>query len=60
MYLCAKRTLIHSLCAQKPLEVRESNVKKNDHKVCVLGLWAAEEARGTKLVELANALESGR
>lgn len=56
--LVAALGALHAL--YMPLEVRESNVKKNDHKVCVLGLWAAEEARGTKLVELANALESGR
>lgn len=56
--LVAALGALHAL--YMPLEVRESNVKKNDHKVCVLGLWAAEEARGTKLVEFANALESGR
>ncbi|XP_013767630.1 putative aminopeptidase W07G4.4 [Pundamilia nyererei] len=56
--LVAALGALHAL--YMPLEVRESNVKKNDHKVCVLGLWAAEEARGTKLVELANALENGR
>lgn len=56
--LVAALGALHAL--YMPLEVRESNVKKNEHKVCVLGLWAAEEARGTKLVELANALESGR
>lgn len=56
--LVAALGALHTL--YMPLEVRESNVKKNDHKVCVLGLWAAEEARGTKLVELANALENGR
>lgn len=56
--LVAALGALHAL--YMPLEVRESNVKKNDHKVCVLGLWAAEEAWGTKLVELANALESGR
>lgn len=45
---------------QKPLEVREANVKASNHKVCVLGLWAAQEAEGRRLVELADALESGR
>lgn len=45
---------------QKPLEVREANVKASNHKVCVLGLWAAQEAAGRRLVELADALESGR
>lgn len=43
-----------------PLEVREANVKASNHKVCVLGLWAAQEAAGRRLVELADALESGR
>ncbi|XP_061585434.1 putative aminopeptidase W07G4.4 [Cololabis saira] len=43
-----------------PLEVREAKVKSSDYKVCVLGLWAAQEAEGKRLVELANALESGR
>ncbi|KAK5909688.1 hypothetical protein CesoFtcFv8_003596 [Champsocephalus esox] len=43
-----------------PLEVREWNVKASNHKVCVLGLWAAQEAHGKRLVELADALESGR
>lgn len=40
--------------------MREANDKTSDHKVCVLGLWAAQEAEGRRLVELANALESGR
>uniref|UniRef100_A0A8C3A3X3 Zgc:152830 n=1 Tax=Cyclopterus lumpus TaxID=8103 RepID=A0A8C3A3X3_CYCLU len=43
-----------------PLEVREGNVKLTHYKVCVLGLWAAQEAQGRRLVELAEALESGR
>ncbi|KAM7391360.1 hypothetical protein PAMP_022056 [Pampus punctatissimus] len=43
-----------------PLEVREGNVKPVNHKVVVLGLWAAQETQGTKLVALAEALESGR
>ncbi|XP_060894603.1 putative aminopeptidase W07G4.4 [Labrus mixtus] len=43
-----------------PLEVREAKVKPSDQKVCVLGLWAAQEAEGKRLVELADALESGR
>ncbi|XP_056275560.1 putative aminopeptidase W07G4.4 [Pseudoliparis swirei] len=41
-----------------PLEVREASVKPT--KVCVLGLWASQEAEGRRLVELAEALESGR
>lgn len=45
---------------QKPLEVREGNVKPTDYKVCVLGLWAAQEAEGKGLAKLADALESGR
>lgn len=40
--------------------MREGNVKPTDYKVCVLGLWAAQEAEGRRLVELADALESGR
>lgn len=40
--------------------MREANVKSSNHKVCVLGLWAAQEAEGRRLVELADALESGR
>lgn len=43
-----------------PLEVREGNVKPSNYKVCVLGLWAAEDAQCKRLVELADALESGR
>ncbi|XP_068594463.1 putative aminopeptidase W07G4.4 [Brachionichthys hirsutus] len=43
-----------------PLEVREGNKKLSDYKVCVLGLWAQEEAEGRRLVDLADALESGR
>ncbi|KAE8291886.1 putative aminopeptidase W07G4.4 [Larimichthys crocea] len=43
-----------------PLEVREGNVKPTEYKVCVLGLWAAQQAEGQRLVELADALESGR
>lgn len=50
---------MYSVFPQKPIEVREGT-KKDDHKVCVLGLWAAQDAEGKKLVELANALESGR
>jgi len=45
---------------QKPLEVREAKIKSSDYKVCVLGLWATQEAQGRRLVELTNALESGR
>lgn len=40
--------------------MREGNVKPTDYKVCVLGLWAAQEAEGKTLVKLADALESGR
>lgn len=47
-------------CPPKPLEVREGNVKPSNYKVCVLGLWAAEDAQCKRLVELADALESGR
>lgn len=43
-----------------PLEVREGNIKPTDFKVCVLGLWATQEAEGQRLVKLADALESGR
>lgn len=50
----------YSLVSLKPLEVREGNVKPTDYKVCVLGLWAAQEAQGRRLVELADAMESGR
>lgn len=53
-------SFLYFLFSQKPLEVREGNVKPTDYKVCVLGLWAAQEAQGRRLVELADALESGR
>ncbi|KAM9743258.1 putative aminopeptidase W07G4.4 [Menidia menidia] len=43
-----------------PLEVREAKIKSSDYKVCVLGLWSPQEAKGRRLVELTNALESGR
>ncbi|MEQ2298012.1 hypothetical protein AMECASPLE_000795 [Ameca splendens] len=56
--LAAALGALHAL--YMPLEVREANIKSLDHKVCVLGLWAAQEAEGKRLVELANALESGR
>ncbi|XP_038133133.1 putative aminopeptidase W07G4.4 [Cyprinodon tularosa] len=56
--LVAALGALHAL--YMPLEVREANDKTSDHKVCVLGLWAAQEAEGRRLVELANALESGR
>ncbi|XP_071339345.1 putative aminopeptidase W07G4.4 [Trachinotus anak] len=56
--LVAALGALHAL--YMPLEVREGNVKPTDYKVCVLGLWAAQEAQGKKLVELADALESGR
>lgn len=35
-------------------------MKATDYKVCVLGLWAAQEAKGKGLAKLADALESGR
>ena len=44
----------------KPLEIREAHIKSSEYKVCVLGLWAAQEEEGKKLVKLADALESGR
>lgn len=43
-----------------PLEVREAKIKPSEHKVCVLGLWAPQEGEGRRLVQLADALESGR
>jgi len=59
-----KSTLVAALGAlhalYMPLEVREANMKPSPYKVCVLGLWVTQEAHGPKLVELANALESGR
>jgi len=59
-----KSTLVAALGAlhalYMPLEVREANMKPNPYKVCVLGLWVTQEAHGRELVELANALESGR
>uniref|UniRef100_A0A672J574 Putative aminopeptidase W07G4.4 n=1 Tax=Salarias fasciatus TaxID=181472 RepID=A0A672J574_SALFA len=56
--LVAALGALHAL--YMPIEVREGNVKPNDFKACVLGLWTVQEAEGAKLVELANALESGR
>lgn len=56
--LTFKIIYIFPLSPQKPLEVREASVKPT--KVCVLGLWASQEAEGRRLVELAEALESGR
>ncbi|XP_014849435.1 PREDICTED: putative aminopeptidase W07G4.4 [Poecilia mexicana] len=56
--LAAALGALHAL--YMPLEVREANIKSSVHKVCILGLWAAQEAEGRRLVELANALESGR
>uniref|UniRef100_A0A4W6C8E0 Zgc:152830 n=1 Tax=Lates calcarifer TaxID=8187 RepID=A0A4W6C8E0_LATCA len=56
--LVAALGALHAL--YMPLEVREGKVKSSDYKVCVLGLWAAHEAQGKRLVELAEALESGR
>lgn len=59
-----KSTLVAALGAlhalYMPIEVRESNLKPTPYKVCVLGLWVAEQDQGQKLVDLANALESGR
>ncbi|TWW60131.1 putative aminopeptidase W07G4.4 [Takifugu flavidus] len=43
-----------------PLEIREAHIKSSEYKVCVLGLWAAQEKEGKSLVKLADALESGR
>ncbi|KAM8760239.1 putative aminopeptidase W07G4.4 [Acanthopagrus schlegelii] len=43
-----------------PLEVREANIKPTDYKACVLGLWTPQQEEGKRLVELAEALESGR
>lgn len=61
MYLDIRYSLVIIFFSpQKPLEVREGNVKSSNYKVCVLGLWAAQEAEGKRLVELADALESGR
>lgn len=55
---------IHSLVSffppRKPLEVREANIKPTEYKACVLGLWTPQQAEGKRLVELAEALESGR
>ncbi|XP_037536214.1 putative aminopeptidase W07G4.4 [Nematolebias whitei] len=56
--LVAALGALHALYT--PLEVREANIKPSDYKVCVLGLWAAQEADGKRLVELTDALESGR
>ncbi|KAM3867647.1 putative aminopeptidase W07G4.4 [Diretmus argenteus] len=59
-----KSTLVAALGAlhalYMPLEVREANLKPTPYKVCVLGLWVAQQAQGQNLVDLANALESGR
>lgn len=52
--------LLQSLHPQKPLEVREANVKNSPYKVCVLGLWVPQDSQGQALVDLALALESGR
>lgn len=46
--------------SMKPLEIREAHIKSSEYKVCVLGLWAAKEEEGKRLVKLADALESGR
>uniref|UniRef100_A0A8C5DL62 Putative aminopeptidase W07G4.4 n=1 Tax=Gouania willdenowi TaxID=441366 RepID=A0A8C5DL62_GOUWI len=56
--LAAALGALHAL--YMPIEVREWKGKANELKVCVLGLWTAQEAEGRRLVEVANALESGR
>nr|XP_057926739.1 putative aminopeptidase W07G4.4 [Doryrhamphus excisus] len=56
--LVAALGALHAL--YMPLEVREANIKSSINKVCVLGLWVAQEGQGQRLVDLANALESGR
>lgn len=56
--LVAALGALHAL--YMPLEIREAKMKPTGYKVCVLGLWAAQEAQGKKLMELADALESGR
>lgn len=56
--LVAALGALHAL--YMPLEVRELKMEPADYKVCVLGLWAAQEAEGRRLVQLADALESGR
>ncbi|KAJ0068084.1 hypothetical protein NL108_015561 [Boleophthalmus pectinirostris] len=59
-----KSTLVAALGAlhalYMPLEVRESNTKPSDYKACVLGLWVPDDSEGKKLVQLAEAMESGR
>lgn len=55
-----KTCILYFLCPKKPLELREAKINASQYKVCVLGLWAEQEAEGKRLVELANALESGR
>ncbi|XP_011477217.2 putative aminopeptidase W07G4.4 isoform X1 [Oryzias latipes] len=56
--LVAALGALHAL--YMPLELRETKINASQYKVCVLGLWAEQEAEGKRLVELANALESGR
>ncbi|XP_061623612.1 putative aminopeptidase W07G4.4 [Phyllopteryx taeniolatus] len=56
--LVAALGALHAL--YMPLEVREANIKSSNYKVCVLGLWVANESQGQRLVDLASALESGR
>ncbi|CAL1614964.1 unnamed protein product [Knipowitschia caucasica] len=59
-----KSTLVAALGAlhalYMPLEVRESRTKPSELKACVLGLWVTREEEGKRLVQLAEALESGR
>lgn len=47
-------------CVPQPLEVREASLKPSPYKVCVLGLWVAQQAQGQILLDLASALEGGR
>uniref|UniRef100_A0A3Q3K5I8 Cytosol aminopeptidase domain-containing protein n=1 Tax=Monopterus albus TaxID=43700 RepID=A0A3Q3K5I8_MONAL len=48
--LVAALGALHAL--YMPLEIREAKMKPTGYKVCVLGLWAAQEAQGKKLMEL--------
>lgn len=58
----AKNTLVAVLGALHvlyvPLEVREH--KSSPHKVATLGIWVKNKEQGDGIIELANALESGR
>lgn len=53
-------SLVIHFFLHKPLEVREAGIKPTDYKVCVLGLWGAQEEAGKRFLKLADALESGR